>query len=616
MNLSTVKQEPTARDRMKLYFEQVIFGLIRNPEKYRWRTVQAVPDGAEDFIDGDLLTAWKYVSQDAKTYGQVEKSRVISAANGDGEHLTELFDDLMEQDLGEDPGKPIKGMESVLQEEIEADADEYEERMAIIEADQLEIPVEKPPPNRDRLVSAQANAILTAGTLAPMGVKPDPEEKTPPVSSRNPFPAPPGKDAFYGLAGEFVRLIEPHTEGDPTAVLAQFLTMFGNMIGRGPYAPIGAGRHYTNLFTVIVGATGKGRKGVSEGEARRPLALVDEVWAQDRNKGGLSSGEGLIMQVRDPIEKQEPIKTKGKIDGYQTVVEDPGESDKRLMVVETELASAIRALGRDGNILSAVIRQAWDHGNLAVMTRKSPLKATDAHISIIGHITPQELRRYLDATEKANGFANRFLWVCVKRSKFLSRGGNLNLADLAPFLRRLSAAVSFARKTGVAPVTWDEKGGLYWDMIYPRLTSGGVGLAGEVVSRAEPQVLRLSLIYALLDESSEIQFAHVRAAEALWNYCEESVRHVFGCNLGDPVADKILKALQAKPKGMTRSEIRDYLGRNSRSEDIGRALDVIHEQGAAYSRTDDQTGGRPAERWFSMTGEQPADDNGEEEDRG
>ena len=40
-------------------------------------------------------------------------------------------------------------------------------------------------------------------------------------------------EAFHGLAGEFVRLVEPHTESDPVALLLQLLTGFGNQIGRG-----------------------------------------------------------------------------------------------------------------------------------------------------------------------------------------------------------------------------------------------------------------------------------------------------------------------------------------------------------------------------------------------
>ena len=91
-------------------------------------------------------------------------------------------------------------------------------------------------------------------------------------------------------------------------------------------------------------------------------------------------------------------------------------------MVESEFVSALKVANRDGNTLSAVIRAAWDTGTLRTLTRNSPLEAVGAHVSIIGHITSEELRRYLDATETANGFANRFMWLCVRRSKVLPEG--------------------------------------------------------------------------------------------------------------------------------------------------------------------------------------------------
>lgn len=54
----------------------------------------------------------------------------------------------------------------------------------------------------------------------------------------------------------------------------------------------------------------------------------------------------------------------------------------------------------------------------------APVNTTGAHISLIGHITKQELLARLDDTSKANGFANRFLWALVKRSKCLPEGGS------------------------------------------------------------------------------------------------------------------------------------------------------------------------------------------------
>ena len=120
--------------------------------------------------------------------------------------------------------------------------------------------------------------------------------------------------------------------------------------------------------------------------------------------------------------------------------------DKRLLVVETELVSAFKVAARDGNTLSPVIRQAWETGTLRTLTRNNPLTATDAHISIIGHIPAEELLRHLTSTEIANGFANRFLWFTVRRSRLLPDGGNFDPAIRAGFVQRVRAAISSARR--------------------------------------------------------------------------------------------------------------------------------------------------------------------------
>jgi hypothetical protein len=67
-------------------------------------------------------------------------------------------------------------------------------------------------------------------------------------------------------------------------------------------------------------------------------------------------------------------------------------ADKRLQVVEYRVRLGARRMGRDGNTLSAVLRAAWDHGDLSTLTRNSPLRASGAHVSIVGHITQTEPR--------------------------------------------------------------------------------------------------------------------------------------------------------------------------------------------------------------------------------
>src|SRR5262249_16900703 len=410
-------------------------------------------------------------------------------------------------------------------------------------------------------------------------------------------------EAYHGIAGEIVRTIEPHSEADPVALLVQTLVAFGSVIGRNAHIVVEADTHHMNLFAAHVGATSKGRKGTSWGQVRRVFPPVDHDWAPDRNLSGLSSGEGLIWAVRDSIKGREKVKEKGKPTRYEEVVVDTGEGDKRVLVVEPEFASVLRVMERQGNTLSSVIRQAWDTGMLPTMVKNSPARATDAHISIIAHGTRDELRRYLTRTEAGNGFANRLLWLCTKRSKTLPRGGNLRQADLVDLTKKLSGAVNFARTVQEKEIKFSESTWNIWEAVYPALSEGKPGLLGAVISRAEAQVLRLACLYALLDRVDVVQPEHLHAALAVWDYAEQSARYIFGDALGDPVADELLRALRATPNGLTRTAIRDLFGRNLHSHEIDRALGLLLEDGLAYpSRPQTGERGRPEERWHANTG--------------
>jgi hypothetical protein len=141
---------------------------------------------------------------------------------------------------------------------------------------------------------------------------------------------------------------------------------------------------------------------------------------------------------------------------------DPGIADKRLLVTEAEFAGTLAVMERPGNNLSPVIRNAWDGLRLQTMTRSSPLKATGAHISIVAHITRDEVKARMTRTDMANGFANRFLFPLVKRSKFLPHGGHLDVTTMAKLGEKLKEAITFASKaervtmTDAAAKAWEE----------------------------------------------------------------------------------------------------------------------------------------------------------------
>jgi hypothetical protein len=147
---------------------------------------------------------------------------------------------------------------------------------------------------------------------------------------------------------------------------------------------------------------------------------------------------------------------------------DDGVEDKRILVVETEFASTLRVAARDGNTLSAVARQAWDRGDLRILTKNSPAAASDGHVSIMGHVTSDELLRYLTRTEMANGFANRFLWFLVRRSKRLPDGGLVPGTEINRLAARLMQVLRAARD--IEEVRRDDRASVLWREVYEDLS--------------------------------------------------------------------------------------------------------------------------------------------------
>jgi hypothetical protein len=250
---------------------------------------------------------------------------------------------------------------------------------------------------------------------------------------------------------------------------------------------------------------------------------------------------------------------------------------------------------REGNTLSVLIRQAWDGVKLASLTKNSPLKATDAHISIIGHITRTELLRLLSETDAHNGFANRFLWLLVRRSKALPFGGNWDTDEAALLVQRIKDAVEFGRE--YREISWGQSALEPWMEVYEKLSEGKPGLFGAATSRAEAQVVRLAALYAVMDQQPAIQCAHVEAALALWRYAEASALYIFGDATGDRVADRITVALEVEPDGLTRTDLINLFHRNVSRDRIDQALAMLERLGRVRQEAV-ETGGRPAEKWL------------------
>ena len=250
------------------------------------------------------------------------------------------------------------------------------------------------------------------------------------------------EDAFYGVAGNVVRLLQPHTEADPVALLASFLSEIGTMLGRKPHLILDGTYHPLLFWPVLVGRSSKSRKGSAGHRMRTLCAQADQSWTRGEYKGTLSSGEGLAYAVRDAMHRDEPLKDRGRPTGetVRTCV-DLGVEDKRLFLVQAEFGVVLRIMGRDGNSLSGVMRDAWDGLDLSPMTKANRVRATEPHIGIVGHVTRDELLRNLTDTEASNGFGNRFVWLLVRRYQELPFSSSPDGTEMVELVRIIGGTI-------------------------------------------------------------------------------------------------------------------------------------------------------------------------------
>jgi hypothetical protein len=414
---------------------------------------------------------------------------------------------------------------------------------------------------------------------------PSPKRRPPrsrPAPRTNATDAPPILDrrALRGLARRVVEAIAPYTEAAEAALLIDFLVSFGNAVGPGPYMLADSARHDLKLFAVIVGATSRARKGTSRANIQRIFEQADPKWAANHVASGMSSGEGLIQALS---------------------AGDDGHA-KRMLVVETEFGRVLNVAARQGNTLSDYFRQLWD-GDRVHILNKEAVKLDGAFLSVLGHITAEELRVKMAEVDLSNGFANRVLWTYAERSKLIPSGSGASDEVVQRLADDVHRQLIKARRIG--RMTRNERAQRRWAEYYEDVAHSDLtGVAEAVTSRAEAQMLRLSMVYAALDGHSDIKRQHIDAAYHLWRYCEDSAAWAFARSTGSSRADRLLQALREASDGrLKRCDVsRQVFGNNSTRPQIDTAISMLEERGAVRLEKARPTTGRPAV-WIVLVAE-------------
>jgi hypothetical protein len=394
-------------------------------------------------------------------------------------------------------------------------------------------------------------------------------------------------DAYHGLLGDYVLNVRHLTEADPAGILSCLLAGVGVHLGRGVHHRFGK-QHSANLFVLLVGSTGS-RKGTCWSVANALLGLAGPAVPFS---GGLGSGQGLVHRVRD---------SKG---------DDPGEADKRLLVVEEEFGKVLRLCRANDGILSPVLRTAFDGQPLSVMNKgENAYECREPHVGMIGMITAEELADQLKGrTEIANGLLNRYLLVGVRRNGYLPEGGDYYSVASA-HAPNLAAALIRAGKL-VGPWKLAPEASAVWSAHYHRLEAERPGVYGQATARLSVHTLKLAVVYAAIDGTTEISPSHLAAALAVVEYGRQTAEQIFGTGSADiqpvvvepdPAWMRVLGDIEKFP-GIMRSEL--LRTTRLKADMLTAELGMLEVKGKVYKLIV-PSGGRDAERWYRTTANNP-----------
>ena len=231
----------------------------------------------------------------------------------------------------------------------------------------------------------------------------------------------------------------------------------------------------------------------------------------------------------------------------------------------------------------------------AILTRTAPARATDAHISVIGHITATELRHHVNAVELANGLLNRFLLLSVRRVRLLPEGGDPDPLNRTGLDRRLVKTLDAARPRRRDPPRTGSPRPLARRLPTPRRTTARDRRRDQRARRSAHDPARAHIRAARPRPRDRAGAPRCRARalglRAALSHLGARAHDRRPARPPDP-----RRAHPRAPQGLTRTQLRDLLHRNPTTQQLDQALAKLADDGKITSQRV-LTAGRPAELW-------------------
>ncbi|WP_433332483.1 DUF3987 domain-containing protein [Spirillospora sp. CA-294931] len=384
-----------------------------------------------------------------------------------------------------------------------------------------------------------------------------------------------GEAAFDNPFGDLAEALDPYCEGAKVGVMVTLMSAFSAYVGPEVRVETGRGTSPLACWFVLVGASGKGRKGATARASLPVIKMGFKAWGAAHIVHGIpATGLGFMTEL----------------------TEHHGSS---LFVIEEEMDTFVSNAKRDVKV-GVYLRKSWDGETLAHKTAKVDMQVASPHIGFVGHVQPKNWGAISGSKDATGGTYNRFLAVYVEKSKTVPVFGGPNTTEVVRVTSgKLQSLGFWARESQPVVKVPADVAVLFEEHHRPvceGLTEENEALS-EMAERALAYLVRISALYALADRRTEIAVEDLDSALALIKYSVDSVRYVLPETGGESISQKILCALEnnidletMEPLPMSMTEVWDVVGRNVKRTEILRALTQLPQVERFQGES---SGGRP-----------------------
>lgn len=307
------------------------------------------------------------------------------------------------------------------------------------------------------------------------------------------------QEVLFGWMQQYVELMNPTTEAPRAFHLGVGLTVAGAFLGRSVRVRYGSDELFPNLYTMLVGASGRTRK---DSAIRRGTSLLR------------SADSGLGHFSRSPVSILRDI---GSAEGLLTHLATYPSTLLHLSELSRLMANAKREVTRS---ISPTLMEAWDCPPVMTNQTKNPVVAKDPTLSALAAVQPDVLADLMTDADIHSGFANRWFYVAGQGGEAKPWPEQMPRDKARYLYERLVAAREIAAKRERALELDPEAHDLWESWYLEQFAIGGTTEELAMQQRLPVIAVKIALILTALEGaaaiSAEALNAGIRTASWSW----------------------------------------------------------------------------------------------------